>query len=139
MLENWMRVGKLKLNLDKTRVLLVQKSVSQGFNSQPALNGVAPPLQEQRFSTWGVLLESSLLNRELAAVVGNGGTFAQLSLVQQLWPYLSQMDLTTAVYALVTSRLDYCNTLCMELPWKTVQDVPLVQSTVAQDLVVLLC
>lgn len=36
------------------------------------------------------------------------GTFAQLQLVWQLRPYLSQLDLTVVVYALVKSCLGYC-------------------------------
>lgn len=44
----------------------------------------------------------------------------ELWLVHQLRPYLPKLELAMVVHAMVTSRLDYCNTLYMGLPLKTI-------------------
>ncbi|XP_062832349.1 uncharacterized protein LOC134297776 [Anolis carolinensis] len=81
-------------------------------------------------SLW-VILDSSLsLEPQVSAVAR--GAFAQLKLVRQLRPYLGKPDLATVVHALVTSCLDYCNTLYVGLPLKTVRKLQLVQREAAR-------
>uniref|UniRef100_A0A803TS28 Reverse transcriptase domain-containing protein n=1 Tax=Anolis carolinensis TaxID=28377 RepID=A0A803TS28_ANOCA len=127
---DWMRVNKLKLNPDKTEVLLVSRKAEQGIGLQPELDGVALPLKAQVRSL-GVLLDSSLsLEPQVSAVAR--GAFAQLKLVRQLRPYLGKPDMATVVHALVTSRLDYCNALYVGLPSKTVRKLELVQRSAAR-------
>uniref|UniRef100_A0A803SN06 Reverse transcriptase domain-containing protein n=1 Tax=Anolis carolinensis TaxID=28377 RepID=A0A803SN06_ANOCA len=122
---DWMRANKLKLNPDKTEVLLVSRKAEQGIGLQPVLDGVALPLKTQVRSL-GVLLDSSLsLEPQVSAVAR--GAFAQLRLVRQLRPYLGRSDLATVVHALVTARLDYCNALYVGLPLKTAWKLQLVQ------------
>ncbi|XP_066490600.1 oxysterol-binding protein-related protein 8-like [Tiliqua scincoides] len=104
------------------------KSLMQVLSHQPALNRVALPLQEQ------VCAPGFQLSLESQVTVVANGAFAQLQLVRQLRPYLCQLDLTTVVHALVTSRLDYCNTLYMGLPLKTVWKPQLVQNVAARVL-----
>uniref|UniRef100_A0A803SSM3 Reverse transcriptase domain-containing protein n=1 Tax=Anolis carolinensis TaxID=28377 RepID=A0A803SSM3_ANOCA len=128
----WMRVNKLRLNPDKTEVLQVSRKSDRGIGWQPVLDGVTLPLKAQVRSL-GVLLNSGLtLEAQVSAVAGRA--FAQLKLVRQLRPYLEKSDLTMVVHALVTSRLDYCNALCVGLPLKTVRKLQLVQSTAARFL-----
>uniref|UniRef100_R4GAY7 Reverse transcriptase domain-containing protein n=1 Tax=Anolis carolinensis TaxID=28377 RepID=R4GAY7_ANOCA len=127
---DWMRANKLKLNPDKTEVLLVSRKAEQGIGLQPVLDGVTLPLKAQVRSL-GVILDSSLsLEPQVSAVAR--GAFAQLKLVRQLRPYLGKPDLATVVHALVTSRLDYCNALYVGLPLKTVRKLQLVQREAAR-------
>uniref|UniRef100_A0A803U1N2 Reverse transcriptase domain-containing protein n=1 Tax=Anolis carolinensis TaxID=28377 RepID=A0A803U1N2_ANOCA len=127
---DWMRANKLKLNPDKTEVLLVSQKAEQGIGLQPVLDGVTLPLKAQVRSL-GVILDSSLsLEPQVSAVAR--GAFAQLKLVRQLQPYLGKPDLATVVHALVTSRLDYCNALYVGLPLKTVRKLQLVQREAAR-------
>ena len=56
---DWMRDNKLKLNPNKTEMLLVGGSSDWMVDVQPVLDGVALPLKEQVCSL-GVLLEPSL-------------------------------------------------------------------------------
>ncbi|KAF7251190.1 Enteropeptidase [Varanus komodoensis] len=96
----WMRANKLKLNPDKTEVLL------------------------------GVLLDPELsLEAQVTAVARN--TFLQLWLIHQLRPFLENDCLGTVTHVLVTSRLDFCNTLYVGLPLKMVQILQLVQNRAA--------
>uniref|UniRef100_A0A803TPZ2 Reverse transcriptase domain-containing protein n=1 Tax=Anolis carolinensis TaxID=28377 RepID=A0A803TPZ2_ANOCA len=115
---DWMRKNKLKLNPDNTEVLLVSRKAEQGIGLQPVLDGVTLPLKAQVRSL-GVLLDSLLsLEPQVSAVAR--GAFEQLKLGRQLCLYLGKPDLAMVVQALVTSRLDYCNTLYVRLPLKTV-------------------
>ncbi|KAF7238974.1 Myosin-binding protein H, partial [Varanus komodoensis] len=50
----------------------------------------------------------------------------------QLRPYLDEHSLATVIHALVTSHLDYCNTLYVELPSKMVLMLQLVQNRAAR-------
>uniref|UniRef100_A0A803T7X0 Reverse transcriptase domain-containing protein n=1 Tax=Anolis carolinensis TaxID=28377 RepID=A0A803T7X0_ANOCA len=128
----WMRANKLKLNPDKTEVLQVSHMSDRGIGWQPVLDGVALPLKALVRSL-GVLLDSSLtLEAQVSAVAGRA--FAQLKLVRQLRPYLVKSDLATVVHALVTSRLDYCNSLYVGLPLKTARKLQLVQRAAARFL-----
>uniref|UniRef100_A0A803TE01 ribonuclease H n=1 Tax=Anolis carolinensis TaxID=28377 RepID=A0A803TE01_ANOCA len=67
---DWMRANKLKLNPDKTEVLLVSRKAEQGIGLQPVLDGVALPLKTQVRSL-GVILDSLLsLEPQVSAVAG---------------------------------------------------------------------
>uniref|UniRef100_A0A803U146 Reverse transcriptase domain-containing protein n=1 Tax=Anolis carolinensis TaxID=28377 RepID=A0A803U146_ANOCA len=78
----WMRRNKLKINPDKTEVLLVDRKPDRGIGWQPVLDGVTLPLKPQ-FRSLGVLLDSSLTLEAQASAV-SGRAFTQLRLVRQL-------------------------------------------------------
>ena len=65
----WVRVNKLKLNQDKTEVLLVSHEADQGIGTQPVLDGAALPLKTQARSSGDMLPDSSLsLDAQVSAV-----------------------------------------------------------------------
>lgn len=49
-------------------------------------------------------------------------TYAQLPMLCQLWPSPYRTSLPSDTYALVPSNLDYCNSPCVRLPLKTLQN-----------------
>ncbi|KAF7237689.1 Patatin-like phospholipase domain-containing protein 2 [Varanus komodoensis] len=107
----WMRANKLKLNPDKTEVLLVGSSGLGEGELNLVLNGVALPPRD-KVGSLGVLLDP------------------ELSLEAQV---TAAYDcLATVTHALVTSRLDFCNTLYVGLPLKTVRILQLVQNRAAR-------
>ncbi|KAF7239274.1 Inactive carboxypeptidase-like protein X2 [Varanus komodoensis] len=114
----WMRANKLKLNPDKTEVLLVGGSSFGEGDLDLVLNGVALPLKDKVCSL-GVLLDPELLLEAQVTAVARSAFF-QLWLIHQLRPYLKNDCLVTVTHVLVTSRLDFCNALCVGLPLKTV-------------------
>ncbi|XP_061487037.1 uncharacterized protein LOC133387065 isoform X2 [Rhineura floridana] len=127
---DWMRANKLRLNPDKTEMLLVDGFSDRMVDTYPILDGVTLPLKD-RVRSLGVVLDSSLsLEAQVASVARNA--FYQLRLVAQLCPYLSKEDLTSVVHALITLRLDYCNALYVGLPLKTVRKLQLVQNAAAR-------
>ncbi|KAF7249720.1 Plexin-D1 [Varanus komodoensis] len=113
----WMRANKLKLNSDKTEVLLVG-GLGLGMGDLGlVLNGVALPLRD-RVCCLGVLLDPELSLEAQVTVVARSA-FLQPWLIHQLRPFLENICLATVTHALVTSRLDFCNALYVGLPLKT--------------------
>ncbi|KAF7249404.1 5-hydroxytryptamine receptor 4, partial [Varanus komodoensis] len=126
----WMRANKLKLNLDKTEVLLVGRSGFGEGGFDLVLNGVALLLRD-RVRSLGVLLDPELsLEAQVTAVARSA--FLQLQLIHQLCPFLENDCLATVIHALVTSRLDFCNALYVGLPLKTVRIFQLLQNRAAR-------
>ncbi|KAF7248980.1 Phosphate acyltransferase [Varanus komodoensis] len=75
---DWMKANKLKLNPDKTEMLLVGASSDQMEGIQPVLDGAPLPLKKQ-FHSLGVLLEPSLaLEAQMASKIQSA--FYQLQL-----------------------------------------------------------
>ncbi|KAF7241018.1 RNA-directed DNA polymerase from mobile element jockey [Varanus komodoensis] len=121
---------KLKLNPDKTEVLLVGGSGFGEGELNLVLNGVALPLRD-KVRSLGVLLDPELsLEAQVTAVARSA--FLQLWLIHQLRPYLEYDCLATVTHALVTSRLNFCNALYMGLPLKMVRILQLVQNRAAR-------
>ncbi|XP_061490034.1 tRNA-splicing endonuclease subunit Sen15 isoform X1 [Rhineura floridana] len=124
----WMGRNRLKLNPDKTEVLLVGDKGGLG-DVDLVFDGVKLPLQDQVRSL-GVVLDSRLsMEAQISAV--SRATWYQLHLIRRLQPYLPVQQLPLVVHALVTSRLDYCNALYVGLPLKTTQKLQLVQNAAA--------
>lgn len=69
---------------------------------------------------------SLLLNKQVAA--------AARSACYQLQPFLAKKELAVLMYSLVTSRLGYCNSLCMGLPLEAAQKLQLIKNTAASML-----
>ncbi|KAF7246221.1 Tyrosine-protein kinase Yes [Varanus komodoensis] len=95
----WMRANKLKLNPDKTEVLLVG-GLGLGMGDLGlVLNGVALPLRD-RVCSLGVLLDPELsLEAQVMAVARSA--FLQLRLIHQLRPFLENDCLVTVTHALL--------------------------------------
>ncbi|KAF7253513.1 Vacuolar protein 8 [Varanus komodoensis] len=126
----WMRANKLKLNPDKTEVLMVGDSSFWVSDLVPALAGVAVPLKD-RVHSLGVLLDPEL-SLEAQVMTVARSAFLQLRLIHLLRPYPEENCLATVTHTLVTSRLDYCNTLYVGLPLKTVRILQMVQNRAAR-------
>ncbi|KAF7240633.1 putative RNA-directed DNA polymerase from transposon BS [Varanus komodoensis] len=126
----WMTANKLKLNPDKTEVLLVGGSGFGEGGFDLVLNGATLPLRD-KVRSLGVLLDPELsLEAQVTAVARTA--FLQLRLINQLRPYLEYDCLATVTHALVTSRLDFCNALYVGLPLETVRTLQLVQNRAAR-------
>ncbi|XP_061442164.1 cytochrome c oxidase subunit NDUFA4 isoform X1 [Rhineura floridana] len=125
----WMGRNKLKLNPDKTEVLLVGDKRRLG-DIDLKFNRVSLPLKDQVRSL-GVVLDSRLsMEAQISAV--SRAAWYQLHLIRRLQPYLPVHQLPLVVHALVTSRLDYCNALYVGIPLKTVRKLQLIQNAAAR-------
>ncbi|KAF7239223.1 Disintegrin and metalloproteinase domain-containing protein 12, partial [Varanus komodoensis] len=126
----WMRANKLKLNPDKTEVLLVGGSGFGEGELNLVLNGVALPLRDKVRSLGALLNPELSLEAQVTAVARSA--FSQLRLIHQLRPYLEYDCLATVTHTLVTSRLDFCNALYVGLALKMVRILQLVQNRAAR-------
>lgn len=85
------------------------------FNSEILIQyGTGVDAGIELFCNVGVLLHSRLLLKE-QVVVRAKEALAQIHLVHQLCPFLDQEALIMIIHALITSDLDYCNVLYVEL------------------------
>ncbi|CAI5764971.1 Hypothetical predicted protein [Podarcis lilfordi] len=125
----WFRGSRLKLNPSKTEVLWLGRD-GMGMRDQlPSLAGAQlVPLPSVK--SLGVILDVSLSME--AQVTTAKSTFSHLRRIKQLVPYLSRPNLATAIHAMVTSRLDYCNSLYAGLPLKLSQKLQRVQNAAAR-------
>ena len=130
---NWLRQSRLKLNPQKTEVLWVgNKKPSDIEICLPQLDG-ATLTTSTTVKSLGVTLDASLSMEAQVAKVAHQA-FYHLRQVKQLAPHLSQDDLATVTHATVTSRLDYCNSLCADLPSTLKRKLQLIQNAAARVL-----
>lgn len=78
-----------------------------------------------------ILLDLYHLLKEQVATMARRA-FAHLWIVHQLSPYLAWEALLSIAHAFVTSRLNYCNTVYVGLPLKTIRKFQLVQNVALQ-------
>lgn len=98
-----MMANKLRLNPDKTEVLLVGHVSDPSTGITPMLVGAACPLKAQVHSFW-VLLEPKLLLDSQVAAVATSASY-QLRLICPLWLFPQKKDLTIIIHIFVTSGL----------------------------------
>lgn len=120
---------QLKLNPDKTVVVLEESSSALGIGCRPRLTRVAFAPKSFVHSL-GILLHLGLLLHEQIVIVARSAYF-QLRLVWQPLPFPDKMGLTIITHALVESQLNYHNTLYMVLPLKTTKKLQMVQNVAA--------
>ncbi|XP_061465090.1 solute carrier family 49 member 4 isoform X2 [Rhineura floridana] len=131
-IQQWTNKNKLKVNPEKTEVLLIGHKPSHEFKNVLILDGVPLPLKSQVRSL-GILLDSALTLEPQIATVSRSA-FTQLKLVRQLRPFLGTSDLRQVTQALATSRLDYCNALYIGLSARSLRPLKLVQRAAARML-----
>ena len=109
---NWMSKKRLKLNEKKTECLIIRKPDTPAIPndlSEIKINNVPVPLVGHARNL-GVLIEENLsMDKQISSVV-KAANF-QLRNIALIKKYLDQDCLKMLVNSLVTSRVDYCNSL----------------------------
>lgn len=106
-----MRARWPRLNPHQGEVVMVfwGKKLTGGKGHISPFEGGHPSLVT-RVCNLGMILDLQLLfDHHIAAVTQSA--FYHLHLARNSQPYLSDLELVTVIYGLVTSRLDYCNML----------------------------
>ena len=111
-INEWMSQNFLKLNADKTEVIML------GFKSQlakihlPTVNiaGVDVPVRTDPVKNLGVMFDCGLTMASQVANITRSANF-QLVNIRRARKMLTTESTKLAVHTLVTSRLDYCNSL----------------------------
>ena len=89
------------------------------------------PLAAAAARNLGVIFDSNLsFNKQVSTVVQS--CYFQLRNISKIKSFLSPPDLEKVIHALITSRLDYCNSLYSGLCKKTISRLQLIQNSAAR-------
>ena len=116
---SWVLLNRLKLNKDKTELLVIS-----------SLHRARPPFLHKA-SKIGVLLDQSLsMVPQVTAICKSA--FYHLRKINLIRKYLTFDAVQLLVHALVTSKLDYCNSLLYGLPNYVIKQLQRVQNAAAR-------
>jgi hypothetical protein len=128
-INKWMNNNFLKLNEDKTEVLLIGPKLKREMLIKN-LGGLTRWIKPEVISL-GVILDSDLnFNSHINKVTKTA--FFHLRNIAKVRPFINQNDAEKLTHAFISSRLDYCNSLFADLPKKTTERLQLIQNSAAR-------
>ncbi|XP_078139509.1 uncharacterized protein LOC144539314 [Centroberyx gerrardi] len=131
---NWMSLNFLRLNANKTEMLVVGPKTQLPLVSDLTLNfGDSLITQSPTVKNLGVTFDSALSFdahiKEITKIA-----FFHLRNISKIRSLLNTADAETLIHAFVSSRLDYCNVLLSGLPNCSIKKLQLVQNAAARIL-----
>ena len=131
-IQAWMTQNYLKLNSNKTEVLLIGTTTTLQKNDIASVSvgdDVIPV--SKHVKSLGVILDSTLsFSNHISNVCRTA--FFHLRNISRLRPALTQHSAEVLVNSLVTSRIDYCNAILSGIPKKLTHHLHLVQNSAAR-------
>ena len=129
---SWMHSNMLKLNEDKTEVILfTSKRNAKHLDNVSVKVGNSVIRSTSCVRNLGTLLESNMdMEQQVNSVCRSA--YAQLRSIGHIRQYLSSDATKTLVNSLVTSRLDYCNAMLNGIPNTLMNKLQRVQNTAAR-------
>ena len=114
----WMHERKLKLNEGKTEIIVIKSSLHADSvvpaNNFDFMNDSSP---SEFVRNLGLIIDSKLsFKNHFNSIIKNCNY--QLRRLSSIIKYLDKQSAITLIYAFITSRIDYCNSLFVNLPKK---------------------
>ena len=133
-IKTWMTTNLLKLNSDKTELMVVAPKALLGKVGDLLLNidgSIISPSPQVR--NLGVVLDSTLSFQNHIKSVSKSAFF-HLRNISRLRPSLSDSVAEKLIHCFITSRLDYCNGLLSGVPSQTLNRLQYIQNSAARVL-----
>ena len=127
----WMDLNELKLNHDKTEVMLIHSKYRPSPSFQSLCVGDESVAASQSARSLGVIFDEHMsFHAHVSSICRS--SFYHLRNLSRIRKYFTKESAEVAVHAFVTSKLDYCNALLYGLPKYQLQRLQYVQNTAAR-------
>ena len=127
----WMDLNELKLNHDKTEVMLIHSKYRPSPSFQSLCVGDESVAASQSARSLGVIFDEHMsFHADVSSICSS--SFYHLRNLSRIRKYLTKESAAVVVHAFVTSKLDYCNALLYGLPKYQLQRLQYVQNTAAR-------
>lgn len=129
---DWMQLNRLKLNRDKTELILFSQrgrpDFSPNFNLEIGSHEVFPVSVVKNL---GVFFDNNLsMESQINSICKS--CYFQIRSIGKIRRYISDAACKTLIHSLVISKLDYCNALLYGLPDKSTDRLQRVQNCAAR-------
>ena len=126
----WMDLNELKLNHDKTEVMLIHSKHCPSPSFQSLCVGDESVAASQSAWSLGVIFDEHMsFHAHVSSICRS--SFYHLRNLSRIGKYFTKESAEVAVHAFVTSKLDYCNALLYGLPKYQLQRLQYLQNTAA--------
>ena len=126
----WMKKNSLKINEDKTEFIIFHrnKELIRSYSLQVGDNSI---LLSNSTKILGVSFDQKMtLDQHITNTCKS--VYFQIRRINSIRQYLTDNAVKTLTQSIVISRLDYCNSVCIGLPMKSIHRLQLAQNAAAR-------
>lgn len=131
-ISSWMRTNRLKLNENKTELLVITSPRQSTNHSKIELRiGTNTVRTSSEARNLGIVFDNTMkMQRHISNICQS--SYFHLRNIRSIRKYLSKRSAEQLIHAFVTTRLDHCNSLLCGLPETALHGLQLIQNTAAR-------